>query len=153
MKIIRADHFGMCFGVRDAIALALDQAQNQPLTILGDLVHNETVLAELRAKGIRIAQSVAAVETASVMITAHGAAEVAMARARARGLDVLEATCPLVHAAHRAVAKLVSEGYHPVIIGKRDHVEVRGMAEDLECFDVVLSEAEVFELAEYSRFG
>ena len=153
MRIIRAEHFGMCFGVRDAIALALDPSHDQPFTILGDLVHNETVLAELRAQGIRLAQSVAEVQTAAVMITAHGASEVAMARARARGLQVLEATCPLVHAAHRAVAKLVTEGYHPVIIGKRDHVEVRGMTEDLRSFDVVLTDAEVFELQERARFG
>jgi 4-hydroxy-3-methylbut-2-en-1-yl diphosphate reductase len=55
MKILRAEHLGMCFGVRDAIALALEQAQTRPLTILGDLVHNETVLAELRA-GHRISK-------------------------------------------------------------------------------------------------
>jgi 4-hydroxy-3-methylbut-2-enyl diphosphate reductase len=153
MRIIRAEHFGMCFGVRDAIALALDQSRNERLTILGDLVHNETVLGELRAQGIRMAQNVGAVETRSVMITAHGASEVSIQRARARGLEVLEATCPLVHAAHRAVAKLVKEGYHPVLIGKRDHVEVRGMTEDLQRFDVVLTEAEVFELEDHPRFG
>ena len=56
MKIIRAEHLGMCFGVKDAIALALETARREPLTILGDLVHNETVLAELRAAGIRIEQ-------------------------------------------------------------------------------------------------
>ena len=50
MKIIRAEHLGMCFGVKDAIALALATARHGPLTILGDLVHNETVLAELHAK-------------------------------------------------------------------------------------------------------
>jgi len=50
MKIIRAEHLGMCFGVRDAIALALDTAKREPLTILGDLVHNESVLAELRER-------------------------------------------------------------------------------------------------------
>jgi 4-hydroxy-3-methylbut-2-enyl diphosphate reductase len=58
-----------------------------------------------------------------------------------------------VHLAHRAVAALVREGFHPVIIGKRDHVEVRGMTEDLDDFDVVLTEADVFELHERSRFG
>jgi len=52
----------------------------------------------------------------------------------------MEATCPLVHAAHRAVTRLVREGFHPVIIGKRDHVEVRGMTGDLDEFDVVLDE-------------
>ena len=107
MRIILAEHFGMCFGVRDAINLAFQQSQNQNLTILGDLVHNETVLADLRAKGIRIAQNVAGVETQSVMVTAHGASEVAMARARARGLEVLEATCPLVHAGSYCMAVAV----------------------------------------------
>ena len=143
----------MCFGVRDAIALALEQSQNQPLTILGDLVHNETVLAELRARGIKIAQQTGAVDTQAVMITAHGASEKAIDRVRRRGLDLMEATCPLVHVAHRAVAKLVREGFHPVIIGKRDHVEVRGVTEDLASFDVVLTEADVFELKERPRFG
>jgi 4-hydroxy-3-methylbut-2-enyl diphosphate reductase len=66
---------------------------------------------------------------------------------------VLEATCPLVHVAHRSLAKLVDEGFHPVIIGQRDHVEVRGMTGDLAAFDVVLSEAEVMNLKVQPRFG
>jgi len=143
----------MCFGVKDAIALALETAQHEPLTILGDLVHNETVLAGLRAQGIQFAQQSGAVKTPTVMITAHGASEHAMSQTRARGLNVLEATCPLVHLAHRSLAKLVGEGFHPVIIGKRDHVEVRGMTEDLTAFDVVLTEEDALSLAEYSRFG
>ncbi len=143
----------MCFGVRDAIALAIEESETKPLTVLGDLVHNETVLAELRARGIRIAQQAGAVDTQAVMITAHGASEQAMNRVRARGLEVTEATCPLVQVAHRAVSKLVSEGYHPVLIGKRDHVEVRGMTEDLLEFDVVLSEQDISELRERPRFG
>ena len=143
----------MCFGVRDAIELALQQSVTEPLTVLGDLVHNETVLAELRARGISIAQQVSSVATRTVMITAHGASDAAMGRVRERGLQVMEATCPLVHVAHRAVAKLAREGYHPVIVGKRDHVEVRGLTEDLGDFDVVLSESDVFELREQARFG
>lgn len=143
----------MCFGVRDAIELALSQSATEPLTVLGDLVHNETVLAELRARGVKIAQSVAAVDTCTVMITAHGASQAAMSRVRQRGLKVIEATCPLVHVAHRTVAKLVRDGYHPVIVGKREHVEVRGMTEDLAEFDVVASEADVLGLSERRRFG
>jgi 4-hydroxy-3-methylbut-2-enyl diphosphate reductase len=143
----------MCFGVKDAIALAVEHSRSEPLTVLGDLVHNETVLAELRGRGIQIAQQPGAVQTESVMITAHGASQKALERARGLGLKVTEATCPLVHVAHRAVAKLVAEGYHPVIIGKRDHVEVRGLTEDLPEFDVVLSEEEVLGLIERPRFG
>ena len=153
MKIIRAEHLGMCFGVRDAIALALETARHEPLTVLGDLVHNETVLDELRARGIRIEQQPADVSTQAVMITAHGASERAIRETRERGLRVIEATCPLVQVAHRSLAKLVREGYHPVIIGKRDHVEVRGMTGDLGEFDVVLGGEDVAGLRERPRFG
>lgn len=153
MKILRALHLGMCFGVRDAIAMAYSHAQQQPLTILGDLVHNETVLAQLRARGIRIAQDPADVLTPETMITAHGASEKRIAAARAQGLQVFEATCPLVRVAHKAVTRLVSQGYHPVIIGKAGHVEVRGMTEDLQEFDVVLDEADICRLKARKRFG
>ena len=153
MKIIRAEHLGMCFGVRDAIALAVEQSQTRLITVLGDLVHNETVLADLRARGIQFVRQSDAVSTPAVMITAHGASEKTMQQVRAHGLELMQATCPLVHVAHRAVASLVREARHPVIIGKRDHVEVRGMTEDLVDFDVVLAEADVFELREQSRFG
>jgi 4-hydroxy-3-methylbut-2-enyl diphosphate reductase len=153
MRIIRAESLGMCFGVRDAIALALDQVEARPITILGDLVHNTTVLAALEAKGIAIAHEVGQVKTPTVMVTAHGVSQRTLANTRARGLDVVEATCPLVHVAHRAVAALVRDGYHPVIIGQRAHVEVRGLTEDLDDFDVVLDEADVLELDEHPRIG
>ncbi len=153
MKILRAEHLGMCFGVKDAIALALETARHEPLTILGDLVHNETVLVELRARGVRLGQSPAEVVTPTVMITAHGASRRRIGETRQLGLNVLEATCPLVHLAHRSLAKLVRAGFHPVIIGKRDHVEVRGMTEDLDRFEVVLCEDDVAGLRAQARFG
>ena len=153
IRVIRAAHLGMCFGVRDAIALALEHADAGPLTILGDLVHNPTVLGTLQAKGVAVAQDVADVKTSTLMITAHGTSERALARTRALGLNVVEATCPLVHVAHRAVAALVRDGYHVVIVGQRDHVEVRGLTGDLDRFDVVLEEEDVLALEEHARIG
>jgi len=153
MKILRANHLGMCFGVRDAIALALSRSKSQPLTVLGDLVHNETVLKQLREQGVKFEHQVADVKTPAVMITAHGASERTMTSIRERGLEVIQATCPLVHHAHRAVTQLVREGYHPVIIGKREHVEVRGLTEDLASFDVVIDEDDVAALPEKPRIG
>ena len=153
MKILRATHLGMCFGVRDAIALALDSAAAGPLTILGDLVHNPNVLGALADKGIAMANDVAQVATPTVMVTAHGTSRRNLARTRALGLTVVEATCPLVHVAHRAVAALVRDGYHVVIIGQRDHVEVRGLTGDLDDFEVVLDEAGVERLEEHARIG
>ena len=85
MKIIRASHLGMCFGVRDAIELALDEASARPTTVLGDLVHNEIVLAQLQEQGIQIAQHLRSVQTQSVMITAHGASQKAISAAERRG--------------------------------------------------------------------
>ncbi len=153
MKIIKAEHLGMCFGVRDAIALALETADREPLTILGDLVHNETVLAELRARNIEITQHPADVTTRTVMVTAHGTSQRTLDQTRERGFNVLEATCPLVQVAHRALAKLVAAGAYPVIIGKREHVEVRGMTGDLAEFEVVLSPEDVMKLRAHSCFG
>jgi 4-hydroxy-3-methylbut-2-enyl diphosphate reductase len=143
----------MCFGVRDAIALALEHAEAGPLTILGDLVHNPTVLGALEAKGIAVAQDVTHVRTPTLMVTAHGTSERTLAATRALGLTVVEATCPLVHVAHRAVTTLAREGYHVIIIGQRHHVEVRGLTGDLDRFDVVLEDADVAALDEHPRIG
>jgi 4-hydroxy-3-methylbut-2-en-1-yl diphosphate reductase len=153
MKILRATHLGMCFGVRDAIALANRQAEHQPATILGQLVHNETVLDSLRARGLRFADDVAQVETSTVIITAHGSSQRNIARVREQGFNVIEATCPLVHHAHATLLALVRDGFHPVIIGQRNHVEVRGLTGDLDEFDVVLTEEDVAALRERPRFG
>ena len=87
------------------------------------------------------------------MVTAHGASERMLASTRAQGLEVVEATCPLVHVAHRAVRALVCRGYHPVIVGQRGHVEVRGLTDDLDAFDVVLDEGDVLGLEEHPRIG
>jgi len=153
MRILRAAHLGMCFGVRDAVALALAHADAGPLTILGELVHNPAVLSVLEARGISIAHDAAHVDTPVVMVTAHGTSQRTLARTRALGLTVVEATCPLVRVAHNAVAALAGEGYHVVIVGQRDHVEVRGLTGDLEHFDVVLDEHDVLAIEEHSRFG
>ena len=153
MRILRAAHLGMCFGVRDAIALALEHADAGPLTILGDLVHNPTVLSTLAARGVVAVQDVSQVTTPTVMVTAHGTSQRTLARTRALGLTVVEATCPLVHVAHRAVAALSRDGYHVVIVGQRDHVEVRGLTGDLDHFDVVLNDDDVATLEEHPRIG
>ena len=153
MRILRAAHLGMCFGVRDAIELAHIHADAGPLTILGDLVHNPTVIDALERKGVAVVRDAADVATQTVMVTAHGTSDRALARTRALGLTVVEATCPLVAVAHRAVQILAREGYHVVIVGKRDHVEVRGLTGDLDHFDVVLEDHDVLELDAHPRFG
>src|SRR3954464_7129787 len=151
IRVLRAQHLGMCFGVRDAISLAHEHAAEGPLTILGDLVHNATVSADLKARGTAIAHDVADVRTTALMVTAHGTSERALAQTRALGFEVVEATCPLVHVAHKAVRALVRDGYYPVIVGQRGHVEVRGLTGDLDKFDVVLDDEDVPRLPAHPR--
>src|SRR5258705_2180433 len=110
MQILRAHHLGMCFGVRDAIALAFEHGAARPLTILGDLVHNDTVSAALQARGIAIAHEIADVKTHTVMVTAHGASVRREESARGRGLEVAEATLALSDVAHLAVTQDRSVG-------------------------------------------
>jgi 4-hydroxy-3-methylbut-2-enyl diphosphate reductase len=153
MNILRASHLGMCFGVRDAISLAQREAAAGPLTVLGDLVHNESVLDRLRKQGVQVERRAEALATPTVMITAHGASNKRLDEVHRRGHRVIEATCPLVRFAHERVAELAQAGFHPVIIGQRNHVEVRGLTEDLDAFDVILEEADIEALQPRDRFG
>ena len=153
MKLLRAEHLGMCFGVRDAIQLAREHAALGPVTVLGQLVHNQRVVDDLRHVGIEFTEDPQLATAPTLLITAHGASQKRITAARDTGRPVIETTCPLVHAAHQALAKLVKDGFHPVVIGQRGHVEVRGMTEDLAECDVVLSEADIDSIAPRERFG
>lgn len=153
MKIIRAAALGMCFGVRDALALAKSEGALRPLTILGQLAHNPVILADLERNGIRMESDIARVQTSAVMITAHGASNRRIKQLRHLGHEVIEATCPLVQVAHRSLSQLVEAGHHPLVIGQRGHVEVIGLTEDYPNCDIVLSEAEIDQLPARPSWG
>lgn len=153
MEVRMADHYGMCFGVRDAIDLAVRLSRQGPLTILGDLVHNPDVIADMDAIGARRAHAIGEVQTPAVLLTAHGTAKRIKLQLRDTGHQVFDAVCPLVKRAHLAAAKLMSEGRHLVVIGQADHVEVRGLVGDLSDFTVILDEADFEQLANRPRIG
>lgn len=134
---------GMCFGVRDAINLAERHAAWSPLTILGELVHNEDVIDGLRARGIHFENKIENVRTETLMVTAHGISNKRLAQIRKRGLEAIEATCPLVHYAHRSLGELVARGAYPIVIGKVGHVEVNGLVEDLAEASIILSISDI----------
>ncbi len=153
MKVRVAEHMGMCFGVRDAITLALDLTREGPVTILGDLVHNPDVVAELDAAGAVRARRPEELRTPVVLLTAHGTADHVKLRLRDDGYQVHDAACPLVKRVHLAVQKLVAEGRHPVIIGQRGHVEVNGLVGDLDAYSLVLREEDLADLEGRDRLG
>jgi 4-hydroxy-3-methylbut-2-en-1-yl diphosphate reductase len=154
MKVILAKHFGVCFGVRDALQQAEESAQHGELTILGEMVHNPIAKERLAALGA-IESSLDAPEarTKRVMITAHGASDRAVAAWRDRGHEIIDGTCPLVHHAHEALRELVEQGDHPIVIGKRDHVEVRGLIGDFPDASVIEETPDIESLPSVSAFG
>src|SRR6476469_4638643 len=154
MKIVLADHFGMCFGVRDAIAQAEELAEQAPLTILGELVHNPIVRERLQAQGVAEGSlDRPGAISGPVMITAHGASDAKRAAWREDGFHVVDGTCPLVRHAHEQLKRLVAAGYFPVVIGKVGHVEVRGLTEDFPEARVVDLPSDILELPRRDRYG
>ena len=146
MKVIRAEVMGMCFGVRDALKVLDEVEQPGAVTIHGELVHNEVVLHRLDARGFRQASESARRElplTETVLVTAHGISQAERRRLEAAGKNLLDTTCPLVTRAHHAAQKLQEQGYHVLVIGRRGHVEVQGIIEDLNSFDVIQCPEEV----------
>ena len=148
-RITLAQAMGTCFGVQDAIDLALQPEWRDRLTVVGQLVHNPQVTERLRANGVAIVDrdQIDQIATEAVMVTAHGAADSTKRYLRDRGFTVLDATCPLVIRLHKLARFLETKGYFPVVVGEENHVEVRGVlgnlrraavvhdAHDLHCLD------------------
>jgi len=154
MKVILAQHYGVCFGVRDAIKQAEDVARRGELTILGELVHNPIAKERLGALGaVEGSLEAPSATTKQVMITAHGASNQAIAKWQERGHEVIDGTCPLVHQAHHALFELAAAGFHPTVIGKRGHVEVRGLIGDLPEASVIENAEDIASLPLKPRFG
>lgn len=155
MKIQLAEHYGLCFGVRDAIARAEQLAREGPLTILGELVHNPVVRERLVRQGVSegALHRRESASTPQVMITAHGASDRARGEWRAAGFGVADGTCPLVKHAHDQLRALVALGYWPVVIGKAGHVEVEGLIGDFPDACVVEKPADIERLPRAERFG
>ena len=155
MKIQLAEHYGLCFGVRDAIAQAEKLASNGPLTILGELVHNPVVRERLDSLGVREGRldSPGDAPTPQVMITAHGASDAARAAWRSAGFGVADGTCPLVKHAHHQLRLLVELGAQPVVIGKPGHVEVNGLIGDFPEAIVIENEGDFSKLPAASHYG
>lgn len=156
MKIEIAKHQGMCFGVRDALKKTHDLALVRPVTVLGELVHNPVVREHLETLGVKRGDlaNPGGTETEAVVITAHGASDARRREWRERGHEVFDTTCPLVRKAHRSLECLVLAGYFPVVIGQRDHVEVRGLVGDFPQAVVVIEEADFEAIpAETARIG
>lgn len=130
-RVVVAARQGMCFGVRDALVMVERAAATGPLTVLGQLVHNEVVRESLASIGVTETRPDAeTAPTRRVAITAHGTSDREHARWSDAGYQVMDTTCPLVRKAHEAMAGLVAMGCAPVVIGRHGHAEVLGLTGD-----------------------
>ena len=155
MQITLATAMGTCFGVQDAIDMALDPDFRDKLTVVGQLVHNPQTVERLQANGVRIIErdQVDTITTDAVMITAHGASDSTKADLQAKGFTVYDATCPLVIRLHKLARMLERKGYFPVIVGQANHVEIKGVVGNLKRCAVVAGPQDFHLLADESRIG
>ena len=129
LRIEVASHAGVCYGVERALKLAAHAAESArgSVTTLGPLIHNPIVVRDLESAGVKGAQTVDEVESGTLIIRAHGVVPQVIDQARAKGLEVLDATCPYVKKVHMAAEKLVREGYQLIVVGESGHPEVEGI--------------------------
>ncbi|MED1791874.1 4-hydroxy-3-methylbut-2-enyl diphosphate reductase [Brevibacillus nitrificans] len=136
MEVIKISPRGYCYGVVDAMVLALRTAQNfdlpRPIHILGMIVHNAHVVEAFEKQGIKTLDGedrlalLDQVNEGTIIFTAHGVSPEVRKKAREKGLTVVDATCPDVTKTHDLIREKVADGYHVLYIGKKGHPEPEG---------------------------
>ncbi|WP_201008694.1 4-hydroxy-3-methylbut-2-enyl diphosphate reductase [Paenibacillus glycanilyticus] len=136
MEIVKISPRGYCYGVVDAMVLALQTAKNldlpRPIYILGMIVHNAHVTEAFEQEGVitldgeNRLEILEQVESGTVIFTAHGVSPEVRNRAREKGLTIVDATCPDVTKTHDLIREKVAEDYHIIYIGKKGHPEPEG---------------------------
>lgn len=136
MDISVSENISYCIGVERTLRLVeelLSESSEAPYYMLGDIVHNEFVINDLKACGLKVVYDIDELPRgARVIIQSHGTSRAVMEKLAQRQADVFDATCPMVKVIHKKIQRLEGEGYFPVIIGKEGHDEVRGIAGQVE---------------------
>lgn len=137
MEVIKISPRGYCYGVVDALQIVRQTAKNpdvpRPIYIIGQIVHNRHAIEELTNLGVITlegpdrASILEQVSEGTVIFTAHGVSPLVKQRARERGLNCIDATCPDVTVTHDLVHDLVKQGYYILYIGKKGHPEPEGV--------------------------
>ncbi len=130
MDVKIAQTAGFCWGVRrtvDQVMAVADQARG-PVVTLGPIIHNPQAVARMREKGVGTVNAIAEVgDGTTVVVRTHGAVQSELESAKARGLEVVDGTCPYVKYPQAMAQRLSREGYHLVIVGDANHAEVKGV--------------------------
>ncbi|MBF0543555.1 MAG: 4-hydroxy-3-methylbut-2-enyl diphosphate reductase [Candidatus Riflebacteria bacterium] len=129
MEIIFAEYSGFCFGVKRAVEMvrSLIREGKKPIFILGNLIHNPTVVEELQKAGVQKISSLDEAENGWLVIRSHGATKETYEKACSRGLTIVDTTCPNVKYAQNIAKQLSEEKFRVMIVGDRGHAEVEGI--------------------------
>jgi len=129
MQIVVAEKAGFCFGVKRAIDIALDCAgeMKEGVYTFGPLIHNPQVVEKLRLMGIKPIMDIHSPEIKTLIIRTHGVAPKVYGEISSLGYKVVDATCPFVKKAQHYGKKLKEEGYQVLILGDREHPEVKSL--------------------------
>ncbi|MFQ6019885.1 MAG: 4-hydroxy-3-methylbut-2-enyl diphosphate reductase, partial [Dehalococcoidia bacterium] len=128
MRIKKARTLGFCFGVRRAIEAVEEGAERLgPIDSLGSLVHNPVVVDKLSDEGVRVVAGLDDVRSETIAVTAHGRGPEIVQQAAERGLNLIDATCPIVRKSQKAAQRLCANGFQVIIYGEENHPEVRGV--------------------------
>ena len=155
MKILLAKDAGYCFGVRDAVNLAYDTAKKHgDVYMLGDIVHNESVVADLNKAGAKVVKNIDEVPDGKpILFRAHGTSVETWKNAQSKDMNIIDATCPLVEEIHDEVKKLSKEGRKIIVIGDHGHDEVVGIASQVSDAIIVSNIEEAMELRKMKKAG
>ncbi len=130
MKVTLANPAGACYGVDRALSMvdeALLTGNGKPVHTLGPLIHNPIVVSQYEGRGVKVANDVDDVDSGVLVIRSHGVPMSSMARARVKGLEVVDATCPHVSRAQQEASRMASDGYRVIIVGESGHPEVEAI--------------------------
>jgi 4-hydroxy-3-methylbut-2-enyl diphosphate reductase len=125
MKIIVAKNIGLCTGVKRALDIGYDSLKKdtKPVQFLGEIIHNEKIIKDFKAKGGKIVLDPKKVKNGTLVIRAHGIPPLVFTK----NITIRDATCPLVKRSQEAVKTLSQKGYKVIIIGEKNHPEVKGI--------------------------
>lgn len=140
MKIQVAKSAGFCVGVKRALDIAKNYAKGaKQIYMLGDIVHNEKVIEDMKKIGIKKINKLNRGENKTILIRAHGAAKSTYKNAKKYGYKIIDATCPMVKEIHKIAQNQEKKGYKIIVIGDEKHDEVKGIIGQLNKQAIVIS--------------
>ncbi len=147
MKVFVAEKCGLCAGVKNAMRLAEEVLQKEgEVFSLGPIIHNNDVVNRLSAMGLHTVDGIEDIPRGTVLIRSHGAAPAQIEKLKGKGLKIIDATCVLVKRVQKIATELEAEGYTVVVMGNKEHPEVRAVVGCVNHATVVADESDLEKL-------